>query len=159
MSPNGSVTTTSIEKVMSTTQITTMSPPPDDPYRIIIIPVVIVVLLIITCIITILLVLYCMKSRKEYSLEKTDSARHFTKTERTIKESPHSVYSTIRNEDHIYGDNQRDTECIYDAVKDVSTPKKQDFSQVYEEINIELVNRLQNKSNFKLTSKILFYFF
>ena len=132
---------------MSTTQIMTMSPPPDDQYRIIIIPVVIVVLLIIICIITILLVLYCKKSRKEYSLEKTDSARHFTKTERTIKESPHSVYSSIRNEDHICGDNERDTECIHDAVKEVSNPKKQDFSQVHEEINVESVNRLQNKSS------------
>ena len=131
---------------MSTTQIMTMSPPPDDPYRNIIIPVVIVVLLIITCIITILLVLYCKKFRKECSLEKTDSARHFTKTERT-KESPHSVYSSIRNEDHICGDNERDTECIYDAVKEVSNPKKQEFSQVHEEINVESVNRLQNKSS------------
>ena len=136
-----------MEKVMPTTQIMTMSPTPDDPYRIIIIPVVIVILLIITCIITILLVLYCKKSRKEYSLEKTDSARHFTKTERTIKESPHSVHSTIRNEDHIYGENQGDTEYIYDVVKEVSNPKKQDFSQVYDEVNIELVNRLRNRSS------------
>ena len=132
---------------MSTTPIIPTSPPTDYPKLIIIIPVVIVILLIITCIITILLALYCKKSRKEYSLEKTNPARHFTKTERTIKESPHSVYSTIRNEDHIYGENLGDTECIYDAVKEVSNPKKQEFSQVYDEVNIELVNRLQNRSS------------
>ena len=132
---------------MSATPINSTKPPRDEPVLIIIIPVVTVILLIITCIITILLVLYCKKSRKEYSLKKTDPARNVTKTEGTIKESPHSVYSTIRNEDHIYDENQGDTECIYDAVKEVSNPKKQDFSQVYDEVNIELVNRLQNRSS------------
>ena len=138
---------TSIGKVISATQITTTTPPPDNLYLNIIMPVVIVILMIITCIITILLVLYCKKSRNEYFLEKTDPARYFTKTERTIIESPHSVYSTIRNGDHIYRDNQGDTECIYDAVKEVSNPKKHEFCQVYEEVNIELVNRLQNRSS------------
>ena len=74
-------------------------------------------------------------------------SRHFSKTERTIKESPHSVYWTIRNEHDICGDKERDTECIFDAVKEASNIKKQEYSQVYEEENIELVNRLQNRSS------------
>ena len=137
--------------MMSTAQNTTKySDSPKGDLYLIIIPVVIVILLIITCIITILLVLYRNKSKNKCSLGKTDpSACHFSKTERTgefINKSPHRVYSTIRNEEHICGDNQRDTECIYYEVKEVSTPKKQEFSQIYEEVNIELVNRLQNRS-------------
>ena len=35
--------------------------------------------------------------------------------------------------------------AYYDAVKELSNPIKHNFSQVYEEVNIELLNRLQNR--------------
>ena len=105
-------------------------------------------LLIITGVV-VLVLLYRKKSGKKYYLGKIEPARHCSNTERSAEAvhiSPQDIYSTIRNEDRICGDNEKDIECIYAAVKEVNNPKKQDSSQVYDEINFELVERRQNRS-------------
>ena len=114
----------------------------------IIIAVIIVTLLIIAGVV-VLVLLYRKKSRKKYYVGKIEPARQCCNTERSAEAvhiSPQDVYSTIRNEDRICDDNKKDTECIYAAVKEVNNPKKQDFSQIYDEINFELVERRQNRS-------------
>ena len=135
-----------------TSSFTTISPTPNkkhNPYSYLSIIAVIIVTLLIIAGFVVLVLLYRKKSRNKYSLGKIEPARHCSNTERSAEAvhiSPQHVYSTIRNEDRICGDNEKDTECIYAAVKEVNNPKKQDFSQVYDEINFELVERRQNRS-------------
>ena len=97
-------------------------------------------ILLIIAGIVVLVVMYRKKSRKKHSLGKTELAHTNTETSaEEIYTSPQDVCSTIRNEYRI------DTENIHAAVKEMNDSKEQEFSH-YDEINIEMVDRRQNRS-------------